>query len=143
MSEALAGFVCGYGLALAVTPIAAIALVRARLTSPLLQQVVPEGTSLIAVSIILHSFAFLVLTALGLLLGILLGGLENRSPAGGLGSPSGAFTAFILAATAVAVGPLAIFVPRLRLPLLSSGIVIAGVFGWLMPYLALLGPEGG
>ncbi len=143
MAEALAGFVCGYGLALAVTPIAAIALVRARLTSPLLQQVLPEGTSLIAVSIILHSFAFLVLTALGILLGILLGGLENRSPAGGLGSPSGAFTAFILAATAIAVGPLALFVPRLRLALLSSGIVMAGVFGWLMPYLALLGPEGG
>ena len=143
MNEALAGFVCGYGLALAATPIAAIALVRARLTSPLLQQVMPKGTSLIAVSVILHSFAFLVLTALGLLLGILLGGLENRSPAGGLGSPNGAFTAFILATTAVAVVPLALFVPRLRLPLLSGGIVIAGVFGWLMPYLALLGPDGG
>ena len=63
MAEVMAGFVCGYGLALVVTPIAAIALVRARVSSPLLRQVMPGGTSLIAVSVILHTFAFLTLTA--------------------------------------------------------------------------------
>ncbi len=143
MAEVFAGFVSGYGLALVITPVAAVALVRARLSSPLLRQVMPQGTSLVAVSVILHTFAFLVLTALGLLLGVLLGGLEDRSPAGGLGSPNRVFTGFILAATAIAVGPLALFVPGLRRPLLAAGLLFAGIFGWLMPYLALWGPDGG
>ena len=142
MAAVLAGFVCGYGLALVVTPLVAIALVRARPTSPLLARVMPEGTSLIAVSIILHTFAFLTLTALGILLGIVLDGLEGRSPAGGLGSPNRAFTVFILAATAIAIGPLALFLPRQRLLLFAAGAVCLGVFGWLMPYLSLWGPEG-
>lgn len=143
MAEVLAGFVCGYGLALAVTPVAAVALVRARLTSATLRGLVPEGASLVAVSIILHTFAFLTFTALGILLGLLLSGLEGRSPAGGLGSPNRAFTSFILIATAIAVGPLALVVPRLRLPLLAAGLSFAGVFGWLMPYLSLWGPSQG
>jgi hypothetical protein len=141
MAEVMAGFVCGYALALIVTPIAAIAIVRARVSSPTLAQVVPEGTSLIAVSIILHVFAMLTLTAVGILLGLLLAGLEERSPDGGLGSPNQVFTAFILATTAIGLGPLALFVARLRVPLLAGGLLLAGMFGWLMPYLSLLGPE--
>jgi hypothetical protein len=141
MAEVMAGFVCGYALALIVTPIAAIALVRARVSNPTLAQVLPEGTSLIAVSIILHVFAFLILTAMGILLGLLLAGLEESSPDGGLGSPNQVFTAFILAATGIAVGPFALFLARLRLPLLAMGLMLAGLFGWFMPYLSLWGPE--
>ena len=143
MAEALAGFVCGYGLALVATPLAAIALLRARATSPYLRSVLPEGTSLIAVSVILHTFIFLTFTAIGVLLGLLLAGLDGRSPEGGLGSPNRAFTAFIIATAAIAVGPLALFASRQRLPLLGGGLLFAGVFGWLMPYLALWGPDGG
>ena len=142
MAEVMAGFVCGYGLALVVTPIAAIALLRARVSSPLLRQIVPEGTSLIAVSVILHTFAFLTLTALGILLGLMLAGMEDRSPAGGLGSPNRVFTAFILATGAIAVLPLAVALPRWRAPLLAGALALAASFGWLMPYLSLLGPNG-
>ena len=142
MAEVLAGFVCGYGLALLISPLTAIALARARVSSPLLRQVLPQGTSLVAVSIIVHGFALLMLTALGIVLGLILGGLEDRSPAGGLGSPNGAFTSLILAATAIAVLPLALVVPRLRLALLAGGLVFVALFGWLMPYLSLLGPTG-
>lgn len=141
MAEVMAGFVCGYALALIVTPLAAIALVRARVSSPTLAQVMPEGTSLIAVSIILHVFAMLTLTAVGILLGLLLAGLEESSPEGGLGSPNQVFTVFILAATAIAVGPLALFFSRLRLLLLATGLLLVGLFGWFMPYLSLWGPE--
>ena len=136
MAEALAGFVCGYGLALVATPLAAIALLRARVTSPYLRSVLPEGTSLIAVSVILHTFIFLTFTAIGVLLGLLLAGLDGRNPEGGLGSPNRAFTAFIIATAAIAVVPLALFASRQRLPLLGGGLLFAGVFGWLMPYLA-------
>jgi hypothetical protein len=140
VEEVLAGFVCGFGVALAVTPIAAVALVRARVTSPLLQQVVPQGTSLIAVSVILHTFAFLLFTALGMLLGLLLNGLEERSPAGGLGSPNQSFTAFILIATAIAIAPFVAIAPRWRAALLASALLFAGVFAWLVPYLATWAP---
>ena len=143
MAEAFAGLVCGYGLALVATPIAAIALVRARVSSPLLRQIMPEGTSLVAISIILHSFAIFTLTALGLALGLMLAGLEGRSPDGGLGSPNQAFTAFVLVTAAIAVLPMAIVVPGWRRALLAGGLLFAGTFGWLMPYLSLLGPGNG
>ena len=143
MAEVFAGIICGYGLALILTPVAAVALLRARVNSPLLDRVLPEGTSFVALSVILHGFALLTLTALGMLLGLLLSGLEESSPAGGLGSPNGVFTAFILATAAIAAGPLAIFAPRLRLPLLAGALLFAGLFGWLMPYLSLWGPDGG
>ena len=140
MAEVMAGFVCGYALAVIVTPVAALTLVRARLTSQTVRTALPEGTSLVAVSVLLHTAAFLVCTALGILLGLLLGGLESRSPSGGLGSPNQVFTAFILAATAVAVVPMGVYAVRLRVPLLAGGLLFAGIFGWLMPYLALWGP---
>ena len=143
MAEALAGIVCGYGLALVATPLAAITVLRARATSPQLQRLLPEGTSLIAVSVIIHTLIFLTFTALGGLLGLLLAGLDGRSPEGGLGSPNRAFTAFIIATAAIAVVPLALFASRQRLPLLGGGLLFAGVFGWLMPYLAQWGPGGG
>lgn len=142
MAEVFAGFVCGFGLALVVTPVMAVALVRARVSSPFVQRAVPVGTPIVAVMMLLHTFAFLVLTALGIVLGLTLGGIEDRQPEGGLGSPNLVFTALILGMSGIAVGPLAIALPRLRLPLLAGGIVFAGVFGWLMPYLSLWGPEG-
>ena len=143
MAEVLAGFVCGYALAIIATPFAALALVRARVNSARLRQLVPEGTSLVAVSVVLHGFAFLTLTALGIVLGLLLHGIEASNPAGGLGSPNGVYTGFILATSAIAVGPLALIVSRLRLPLLAAGLLFAGLFGWFMPYLSLWGPNGG
>ena len=143
MAEVFAGFVCGYGLALAVTPVMAIALLRARVSSPLLERIVPRGTNLIALSMILHTFAFLVLTALGILLGLLLLGIEEQRPDGGLGSPNRVFTALVVAIAAIAVGPFAVVLARQRLALLLGAAVFAITFGWLMPYLSLLGPEGG
>ncbi len=71
-----------------------------------------------------------------------LAGIEDRSPAGGLGSPNRIFTAFVLATSAIAVGPLAVALRRWRVPLLASGLAFAVCFAWLMPYLSLLGPNG-
>jgi hypothetical protein len=71
MAEVFAGFVCGFALALLATPVAAVALVRARVSSPLLEQIVPSGTPLFAVSIILHGAAFLAFTGIGMLMGLI------------------------------------------------------------------------
>ena len=143
MAEVMAGFVCGFGLSLAATPIAAILIVKARVTSPLMQQIVPEGTSLIAVSVLLHTFFMLTMTAVGILLGILLAGLENSNPASGLGSPNRAFTAFVLIATAIAVLPLSVASARLRVPFVIGGLVFVATFAWFMPYLASWSPIEG
>jgi hypothetical protein len=133
----MAGFVCGYALALLATPAVAIAMLRARLSSDLVRRLVPEGTSLIAASIIIHVFALLSFTAIGILLGIMLSTMEDKRPAGGLGSPNEVFTAFIIATAAIAVTPIGIAVPRWRLPLLVCGLAFVATFGWAMPYLSL------
>jgi hypothetical protein len=137
VDELLAGLVCGYALALAATPALALALVRARVSNETVRRLIPEGSSLVAVSIIIHTFALLAMAALGILLGIMLSGIEDSRPAGGLGSPNQIFTAFVIVTGAIAVLPLVIAVPRWRLPLLASGLIFVGTFGWAMPYLAL------
>ncbi len=141
MAEVMAGFVCGYALALIATPVAAIAMVRARVRSATVEQVVPSGTPIVAVAVLIHTFAFIVLTAVGLLLGLLLFGLEDGRSANGLGSPNWLFTAIILAMTAIAFIPPAALVQRWRTPLLVSALLFAVCFGWAMPYLSLLGPQ--
>ena len=143
MAEVMAGFVCGFGLSLIATPVAAVAILRARVTSPLAAQMVPKGTSTVAVSLVIHMFAFVTLTAIGLLLGLLLYGIESERPAGGLGSPNWLFTAIILGITAIGFGPPLALVSRWRRPLLFSALLFLATFGWAMPYLSLLGPERG
>ena len=140
MDEVFAGIICGYGLALVATPAVAIALFRARTNSPLLERLMPQGSSHVAVSVIIHFQLFLGLTAIGMLLGLALTGFADSNPAAGLGSPNRAFTAFIVAVVAIAVLPLAVFSKRLRLPLLAGGLLFTAVFGWLMPWLASWSP---
>ena len=140
MAEIMAGFICGFALSIIATPIAAIAIFRARVTSPLMRQIAPEGTSLIAFSMVIHVFVVLTFTVVGLLFGLLLAGMESSTPAGGLGSPNRVFTAFILITTAIAVLPLSLASARLRRPLLGGGLVFVATFGWIMPYLASWSP---
>ena len=143
MAEIMAGFICGFALSIIATPIAALSIVRARMTNPLMRQIAPEGTSLMALSVVISVFILLMFTAIGLLLGLLLAGLENGSPAGGIGSPNLVYTAFILIATTIAVLPLSLASARLRLPLLGGGLAFIAAFGWFMPYLASWSPIEG
>ncbi len=76
--EVFAGFVVGYALALLVAPLAALALVRSNDRTGLAQRVAPPGTSIIALSVVLHFAALLVLTALGLVLGMALARHRRR-----------------------------------------------------------------
>ena len=140
MAEVFSGIICGYALALIATPIAAVALIRMRVHSDWLRRVVPEETPLLAWSLILHTFWFLVLTGIGMVLGLLLYGIEERRPDGGLGSPNAIFTLVVIATSAIAVLPLAVALRRWRAPLIAAGLVFAMTFGWIMPYLSLLGP---
>jgi hypothetical protein len=142
MPEVFAGIICGYALALIATPFAAMLLIRLRVNSEWLTRVVPPETPLLAWSFIMHTGWFMLFTGIGILFGLLLHGLEDDRPAGGLGSPNATFTVIVLAISVIAVVPIATVVARWRIPMLLVGAVFAATFGWAMPHLALLGPEG-
>jgi hypothetical protein len=141
VAEIFSGIVCGYALALVVTPLAALAVIRMRVYSAWLRRAVPPDTPLLAWSFIMHSFIFMVLTAVGMVLGLLLYGIEDRRPAGGLGSPNAAYTLLVLAITAIAIVPIALALPRWRTHMLAGGFAFVATFGWIMPYLSLLAPD--
>jgi hypothetical protein len=134
MEEVFAGFVAGYTMALLSTPVVAISIVRLRATSPLLARLFPAGISATPLAIILHGALFLVWTALGIVLGLML--LAMRDAGGALGSLNGAFTLFVVALTLAIIAPIAVVLRRVRLATLLAALTIVLVFGWLMPYLA-------
>ncbi len=138
MADVFAGFVVGYALALLAAPVGAVALIRSNDRTGLAQRVAPEGTSVVALSVVLHFAAMIVLTALGLVLGIALNGIDARRPDGGIGSPNLVYTARVFALTAVLVIP-ALAVPAARRYALVGAVVFAAAFGWAMPWLATLG----
>jgi hypothetical protein len=140
VSEVFAGFICGYVLALVSAPLAAILMVRARPRPPLLARAIPEQTPVVALTVVLFWFAFLLWTALGMILGLILMGFEDRMPEGGLGSPSLAFTLFVVFWSAVAFTPMAILLRSSRRYVIVTAVIFLGIFGWLMPYLAQWGP---
>lgn len=138
MAEAFAGFVVGYALALAVTPLAAISIVWSNDRSGFAQRVAPPGTSMIALSVVIHFAAIIMLTAVGLVLGMALAGIDSRRPDGGMGSPNVVYTVMVVALTAVLVIP-AMAAPPVRRPAMIAGVLFAVAFGWGLPWLAQLG----
>jgi hypothetical protein len=138
MAEVFSGFVVGYALSLAIAPVAAIAVVRSNDRTGFAQRFAPEGTNVVALAVVLHFAAMLMLTALGMVLGMALAGLEDRRPASGLGSPNMVYTLLVLALTAVIVIP-AIAIPAIRRFALFGALIFAIAFGWAMPWLAQAG----
>lgn len=140
MSEVLAGFVCGYGIALVSTPLIALAMLRLRAQVPVLARAVPEQVPMVALTVVLFWFTFLLWTGLGMVFGLALKGLEDRAPGGGLGSPSLAYTLLVVFWSAVAFAPLAVLLRSARRHVAAMAVVFIAVFGWLMPYLAEWSP---
>jgi hypothetical protein len=138
MPQVFAGFVTGFALAIVSTPFAAIVLVRSNQRTGMAQRVAPPGTSVVALSVVLHFGAFITFTAIGMMLGLALDGIDARRPAGGFGSPNAAYTLLVVALTAVAVIP-ALLLPAVRRYALAGGLVFVLAFGWAMPWLAEAG----
>ncbi len=138
MPQVFAGFVTGFALAIVSTPFAAIVLVRSNQRTGMAQRVAPPGTSVVALSVVLHFGAFITFTAIGMVLGLALDGIDARRPAGGFGSPNAAYTLLVVALTAVAVIP-ALLLPAVRRYALAGGLVFVLAFGWAMPWLAEAG----
>lgn len=138
MAQVFAGFVVGYALAILFAALGAFALVRSNDRTGMAQRLAPPGTSVIALSVVIHFAAIIVLTALGLVLGMALAGIDARRPEGGLGSPNLVYTLLVLAITAVFVIP-SFAVPAVRRYSVAAALVFAASFGWAMPWLATLG----
>jgi hypothetical protein len=134
VAEVFAGFVCGYAMAVITTPMLSFLLVRLRMESALMSRLLPEGTSAVGLSVLLHGALAMFWTMMGLLLGLVLYGMRDGGAA--LGSLNGAYTLFV-AGLFVAIGaPLfAVFAP-LRRTVASAVALAILVFGWLTPYLA-------
>ena len=140
MSEVFAGFICGYMLALLSAPLVAVLIVRLRPRVPFLARAAPEQVPVVALTVVLFGFTFLLWTALGIVLGLILVGFEDRMPEGGMGSPSLAFTLLIIFMSAMAFTPPAVLLRPARRHVIGAALVFLGVFGWLMPYLAEWSP---
>ncbi|HWC30147.1 MAG TPA: hypothetical protein VG845_08710 [Dehalococcoidia bacterium] len=134
MPEVFAGFVAGYAMAVITTPMLSFLLIRLRLESDLMSRLLPEGTSAVGLSVLLHGALAMTWTALGLLLGLIL--LAMRDSGEALGSLNGAYTLFV-AGLFVAIGaPLFALLAPIRRLIASAVVVAILVFGWLTPYLA-------
>jgi hypothetical protein len=138
MAQVFAGFVVGYALALVLGPAAAITIVANNRRTGFAQRIAPPGTNVIALSVVLHVAGIIVLTMVGLVLGMVLAGLDARRPEEGLGSPNLAYTLIVVALTAVLVIP-ALAVPAVRRWVAVAGVVFVLCFGWALPWLAELG----
>ncbi len=138
MPEVFAGWVIGFALSTLVAPMAAWMLLSSNGPSGFAQRLAPPGTNVIALTMVLHFIGLLVLTALGIVLGLALMGIEDRRPAGGFGSPNLVFTALVVALVGAAVIP-TLALPNARRYTIAGGLFTASLFGWAMPWLATLG----
>ena len=138
MAEVFAGFVIGFALSLAVAPAAAIAVIRSNERTGLAQRIAPPGTNVVALSVVLHFAAMLLLTMIGMIFGMVLAGLNGRRPDSGLGSPNVVYTLIVVALAAALVIP-TVVLPSVRRYCVAGALVFVVLFGWVMPWLARLG----
>lgn len=138
MREVFAGLIVGYGLAVFLSPVAALLLLRASRTNPAVRRAVPERTNPLALTMVVHFFGLYLLTALGIVLGLALKGIEDWRPEGGLGSPNALYTALVLVLAVVAALPFAFLGARARVAAIASAAIAAGLFGWVVPWVAEL-----
>src|SRR2546423_5250354 len=95
MAEVYAGFICGFALALVITPLLAFALLRLRASSETLGRLFPAGTSAVGLAVVLHLGVVLALTAAGILLGIVLKAMDSGRQVHFLFSHNVAFTLIV------------------------------------------------
>jgi hypothetical protein len=134
VGEVFAGFVCGYIIALVGAPALGLGLPKLRLSSPLVARLMPEGTPVVPLVVVLHGALIILCTGAGLILGMLLLAMKDTGEA--LGSRNIAFTLLVFGLTLAAAAPVVIVSARFRLQALMAAAVVLALFGWLMPYMA-------
>jgi hypothetical protein len=135
VEEVFAGFVVGFAMSIVVSPLAAIMLIRSNHETGFAQRFAPPGTNVLALTMFIHFLAFLLLTALGMIMGMALAGIEDRRPASGLGSPNVVYTVLVLALAATVTLPL-LLMPWRRY-VVAMSLLFVTLFGWCVPWLSL------
>jgi hypothetical protein len=138
VAQVFAGFVCGFTLALISTPVLIVWMVQSREASAFIARALPKGTSLFILSVPAANVAFFLWTALGIVLGMLLIAVDERTSRGGLGSENILFTLIVLLSAAVIFLPLLVLLRRARRIVLLHAVCFVALFGWLTPFLAQL-----
>ena len=134
MAETFAGFIAGYIVALISTPLVSLGLLRLRTGSGILTRILPENSSVVGLSVILHGALIVFWTGVGLILGMLL--IAMRHSGGGAGSLNFAFTLMVAALVLAMFAPVYFILAPLRRFVLLYGLTVLVVLGWLLPYLA-------
>jgi hypothetical protein len=135
VAEVFAGFVAGYVVALLSTPLLAYMLFRLRMDpAGIVSRFLPEGANAVAFGMIVHGILFVFWTGIGIVLGMVLLGMEDEGKA--LGSLNGPFSLFVAGFTLAVFAPVAILVRGVRNLMLGYALTVVLVFGWLLPYMA-------
>src|SRR3972149_6227347 len=95
MGESFAGVGCGSAVALLFTPLVALMVIDARSRMPYLAKAIAPNISAVALTVPISLVAFLIWTAIGMVLGLLYRGAEDQAPGSGLGSPNLLYTLVI------------------------------------------------
>ena len=136
MSAIIAGWAAGYAMAIATTIALIFLLTRVSRTGWLDRFVASEVSSaLVAVPISIG--AMLGWTMAGLVLGLFWIAGDFDTKASGLGSPSWQFTLIMAVLALLPLPPLVLFVRRYWWLWASMSLLFAGLFGWVMPVLAV------
>jgi hypothetical protein len=136
MEEVFAGFVTGYGMALIFTGLAALMLVEARSRIPFLAKAIAPNISAVALTVPISLIAFLLWTAIGMLLGLLYRYTLEEAPGGGLGSPNLLYTVLIISFGGLTLTAIVAAFRRLPWQVAAMGLSFIALFGWVLPRLA-------
>jgi len=136
MEEVFAGFVSGYIMALIFTGLAALMIVQAHSHVPYLVKAIAPNISVVALAIPISLIAFLVWTAIGMLVGLLYRYTLEEAPGGGLGSPNLLYTLLIISFAGLSLTAVVTAFRRLPWQLAVMGLSFIALFGWVLPRLA-------
>jgi hypothetical protein len=136
VEEVFAGFTAGYLMAIVFTWLGAVMLTHARTRFAFLSQGVAARLSWVALTVPISMFAFLLWTAIGMVLGLLYKGAETNFPDAGLGSPNLLFTLAIIIFAVTNLIMVQIPLRRPYWPVITLALTFLISFGWVMPYMA-------
>ena len=139
MEEVFAGFIVGFAFSIAIAPFARTRSCDRARRRGFAQRFALGETNIVALAMFLQMLGFFLLTGDRHDPRAGAGGMEDRRPASGLGSPNLAYTLMVLGLTAVLVIPMLVFPWRSTLS--SSRLLFAALFGWAMPWLATPGGD--
>jgi hypothetical protein len=136
MEEVFAGFVSGYIMAIIFSGLAALMIVDARSRIPFLVKAIAPNISAVALAVPISLIAFLLWTAVGMILGLLYRYTLQEAPGGGLGSPNLLYTVLIISFGGLSLAAVVTAFRRLPWQVAAIGLSFIALFGWALPHLA-------